>query len=168
MIANRLIRFVATAVLLVIGLVGALSAQGRGGAPPGGGGGMGGGMPSFTRLGVLTMTLKLDEAQKKDAKEVLDQEFAAAEPLRKALLAARQKLGAAVQAADQAAIDQATSAYTAQATAMAAAEAAAVAKLVAHLKSDQAAPAAVQTVVSLMRGALAGKKWDTTPDLRFY
>jgi hypothetical protein len=150
--------------------VAALSAQGGGGRPPGGGGmgGMGGGMASMTRLGVITATLKLDDAQKKQAKTILDDAFKAAAPLRTSLTAARQKLGAAVQAGDQAQIEPATAAYAAQATAMAAAEAQAVAKIVKGLSPDQAPAAAVQTTVSLMRGAFAGKKWDTTPDVRFY
>ncbi len=154
-----------------VGVV-ALSAQG-GGRPPGGGGGGGtgggGGMGmSQTRSGVIVATLKLDDAQKKSAKTVLDDAFKAAAPLRLALTDARLKLGAAVQAGDQAQIDQAASAYAEQATAMATAEAQAVARIVKTLKTEQLDPTAVQTTVSLMRGAFVGKKWDTAPDVRFY
>lgn len=151
--------------------VAALSAQGRGGGRPPGGGDMGGGggmgMPS-TRSAMLVATLKLDDAQKKAAKTVLDDAFKTSAPLRTALTAARQKLGAAVQAGDQASIDQAASAYAEQATAMATAEAQAIAKIVKGLKPEQQDAAAVQTAISLMRGAFVGKKWDTEPDVRFY
>jgi hypothetical protein len=154
---------------LCLAAVVALSAQGGGRPPGGGGGGGGGGMAaSQTRLAVVTAALKLDDTQKKQVKTILDDAFKAAAPVRTSLTAARQKLGAAVQAGDQAQIDQATSAYAEQATAMARAEAQAVAKIASGLKPDQATPAAVQTTVSLMRGAFVGKKWDTTPDVRFY
>jgi Spy/CpxP family protein refolding chaperone len=132
------------------------------------GGGMSMGMASMKRLDRLTATLKLDDAGKKQAKKILDDAFKAAAPLRTSLAAARQKLGAAVQAGDQAQIEQATAAYAEQATSMAAAEAKAVAAIVHGLTPEQATAAAVQTTVSLMRGAFVGKKWDTAPDLRFY
>ena len=144
-----------------------LSAQG-GGRPPGGGGGGSMGM-SQTRSAMLTTTLKLDDAQKKQAKTILNDAFKGAAPLRTSLTAARQTLGAAVQAGDQAQIDQAVSAYAERATAMATAEAQAIAKILRALTPDQQAnAAAVQTTASLMRGAFIGKKWDTTPDVRFY
>ncbi len=151
--------------------VAAASAQRGGGGGSRGGGMAGGGMGgSPTRLVVLTATLKLDDGQKAQAKTVLDAEFKSAAPARKALTAARETLGAAIQAGkDQAEIDRAVAAYATQVTAMAVAEAQALAKIVRTLTPEQQAnTSAVQTAVSLMRGAFIGKKWDTVPDVRFY
>jgi hypothetical protein len=163
------VRLIAAAVCLTAGFGSAPLLAQRGGRG-GGGGGMGGGMGMVpaTRLSMVTSTLKLDDAQKKQAKKTLDDAFKAAAPIRTALTAARQKLGAAIQAGDDAQIEQAMAAYADQATAMAAAETKAVATIVRELTPGQATAAAVQTTVSLMRGAFVGKKWDTTPDVRFY
>ena len=165
----------AVLMLAAAGLAVAVAfAQGGGGRPPGGGGGgQGGGggtglMPSVTRAGMLASTLKLDDAQKKDAKAVLDEAYKAAAPLRTSLMTARQALGAAVLAADEAKIDQAIVAYASEVTSMATGEAQALATIVRGLKPDQVDATAVQTAASLMRGAFVGKKWDTAPDTQFY
>lgn len=126
------------------------------------------GAMSFTRSGLLATTLKLDDAQKKEAKTILDDAYKGTASLRTSLMTARQALGTAVQSGDDAKIDPAIVAYATEATSMAAAEAAALAKIVHALKPDQADAAAIQTAASLMRGAFVGKKWDTAPDTRFY
>lgn len=169
---SRRIRMLPTALGVSLALclaVAGLSAQSRGGGGvrTSGGGSTG---TSQTRLVALTSTLKLDEAQKKQAKTILDDAFKNAAPVRTALIAAREKLGAAIQAGlDQTQIEQAMSAYAAQAAVMASAEAQAIAKILSGLTPEQQdSPVAVQTAASLMRGAFVGKKWDTTPDVRFY
>ena len=150
------------AVLAVVPLV----AQ-RGGGARGGGGGMP--MPT-TRLGMLTMALALSDQQKKDIKKTLDDDFKAAAPLREALTKTRLALGQAVQTTKTPGeLDDATTRYAEQASAMAQAEIKAIAKVLKLLTEDQRAnEAAMRWMVSMSRGMLADKKWDTSPDHRFY
>lgn len=166
--SGRTLLNITVAATLVVGLTTpSLVAQRGGSGGSRGGGGMSM-MGASTRLGALTLVLKLDEAQKKAAKATLDGAFKAAAPLRTSLDAAREKLGAAVAAGDPSQIDAATAVYAEQATLMAKAEAQALARVVAGLTPEQAPAAAVQMAASYMRGAFVGKKWDAAPDVRFY
>jgi len=156
------------AVLLVPAslLVAPLVAQ-RGG----GGGGAGGGTPLPTnRLGILTMALTLSDEQKKSVKTVLDAEYKAAQPLRDALVKSRLALGLALQNQKAAAeIEDATKRYAEQSSAMAQAETKALVKVLKVLTDEQRANQAVMRwAVSMSRGMLADKKWDTAPDHRPY
>lgn len=137
----------------------------------GGGGGAGGGMPMpTTRLGMLTLALTLSDQQKKDVKKVLDDEFKAAAPLRGTLAKARLELGQAVQANKTGAeLDDATKRYAEQSSVMAQAETKALAKVLKVLTDEQRANQNVMRwALNMSRGMLADKKWDTSPDHRFY
>jgi hypothetical protein len=135
------------------------------------GGGGGGGMPMpTTRHGMLSMALTLSDQQKKDVKKVLDDEFKAAAPLRDALAKSRLALGQAVQANQPAAeVEGATKRYAEQSSVMAQAETRALAKVLKLLTEEQRANQSVMRwALGMSRGMLADKKWDTSPDHRFY
>lgn len=154
------------AVIAAVVAVAPLVAQ-RGG----GGGGAGGGMPlPTTRLGILAMALTLSDQQKKDVKKLLDDEYKAAAPLRGSLAKARQELGQAVQANKTGAeLDDATKRYAEQSAVMAQAETKALGKVMKLLTEDQRANQTVMRwALNMSRGMLADKKWDTSPDHRFY
>jgi Spy/CpxP family protein refolding chaperone len=137
----------------------------------GGGGGAGGGMPlPTTRLGMLAMALTLTDTQKKDVKKILDDEFKAAAPLRDGLTKSRLALGLAVQNQKPAAeVDEAAKQYAQQSSAMAQAETKALAKALKVLTEEQRGNQTVMRwALNMSRGMLADKKWDTSPDHRFY
>ena len=129
-------------------------------------GARGGGAASLTRMDFLISAFTLDGAQKKQVKSIMDADYKAAKPLREQWIASRTAIGLAIQSAKTPAeLDQAVSAHAAQAAAMAAAEANALAKITAVLTAEQKAKTvAIQASVYVLRGAFAGKKWDTTPD----
>jgi len=161
-------------VLFALTVAVCLAAEGplaqRGGG--GGGGAPGGfsGISSQSRLGMLTAALHLTDAQKKDAKAILDAASKEAAPIRAALEQARTPIGVAIQAGrDQAEIDRTVAVYADRAAAMAGAEMRALATIVHGLTPEQQANASgITTAEYLMRGAFLGKKWDTAPDLKFY
>jgi len=137
----------------------------------GGGGGGGGGVPlPTTRLGMLAMGLTLTDAQKKDVKKILDDEFKAAAPLRDGLAKSRLALGQAVQDnKTPAEVEEATKQYAAQSLTLAQAETKALAKVLKILTEEQRANQSVMRwALSMSRGMLADKKWDTAPDHRPY
>lgn len=123
-----------------------------------------------TRMTALTTAFSLDENQKKQIKTIFDDGYKAAEPLRQSLTKTRTALGVAIQTGkSQAVIDEATQTYALQATAMTQAEIKALAKVLQVLTPEQRAnPGAMQSATYMMRGIFFGKKWDMTPDVRFY
>jgi Spy/CpxP family protein refolding chaperone len=140
-------------------------------AQRGGRGGGGGGMPQpTTRLAMLTTALALSDAQKKDVKKVFDDAYKAAGPLRQTLAKSRLALGQAIQNQKPAAeLEAATRHYADQASAMAQAETKALAKALNVLTEEQRAnPTVMRWALAMSRGMLADKKWDTSPDHRFY
>jgi Spy/CpxP family protein refolding chaperone len=147
--------------------VGPVVAQ-RGGG--GGGGGFGGPPPPTTRLGILAMALTFTDEQKKQVKNTLDADYKAAAPVRDALTKSRLALGTALQAKKPPAeIEAATKQYADQASAMAQAESKALAKVLKALTEEQRGNQTVMRwALSMSRGMLADKKWDTSPDHRFY
>jgi Spy/CpxP family protein refolding chaperone len=140
----------------------------RGGG--GGGGGFGGPPPPTTRLGMMAMALTFSDDQKKQVKNLLDAEYKNTAPLRDALAKSRLALGMAVQNKMAGAeLDAATKAYADQASAMAQAEMRALAKVMKLLTEEQRANQTVMRwALNMSRGMLADKKWDTSPDHRFY
>lgn len=145
-----------------------LAAQGGGRPPQGGGSGRPPQAP--TRMGALTTAFTLEESQIKQVKTIFDDGYKAAEPLRQSLVKTRTALGVAIQTGKgQAVIDDATQTYAKEATAMTQAEIKALAKVVQVLTPEQRAnQAAMQSATYMMRGIFFGKKWDMTPDVRFY
>jgi len=143
---------------------------GTGGGRRGGGAGGMGGFSAPSRMLTLTLMLSLTEEQKKSVKKLMDDEYRAAEPLRKALTTTREPIGIAIRdRAEGPVINQTVSAYAMAVTAMAVHEMKALARIVALVPQDAGAgPAAIQPLASTMRGAFVGKKWDMAPDLRSY
>jgi Spy/CpxP family protein refolding chaperone len=140
-------------------------------AQRGGRGGPTGVVVTVTRLTLFTSLLQLDDTQKKRVKQILDADYKAAAPIREQLASARIAIGQAIQAEAEAAdVDRAVAAYSEPVAAMAVAEAKATARLLDVLTSEQREynKRSIQTIVSMMRGAFVGKKWDMTPDLKFY
>jgi len=138
-------------------------------APQRGGGSRGGGgVPSAppSRFVVLATALSVAEDNRKPIKETLDSEYKAAAPLRDQLTKARATLAQAVASGSSS--DAAVNEYAAAVAAMATDEMKALAKVMAAVPADQRQNARLDTAVSLMRGAFVGKKWDMTPDTRFY
>jgi hypothetical protein len=156
--------------LLAEGTVVSPVPQRGGGAGTGGGMRMGGrGFVPLTRLTALVGVLGMSEAQKKRTKEILDAEYRAAAPLREQLLKTRTAIGEAIQGElESSFITQLVADYSAPVAEMAAAEVKALVKLLALEPDQQTNSRAVEISASLMRGAFIGKKWDTTPDIRFY
>jgi Spy/CpxP family protein refolding chaperone len=155
----------------MLGLAALLSGAPLGAQRGGRGGGGGGGMPQpTTRLAMLTTALTLSDAQKKDVKKVLDDAYKAAAPIRQALSTSRLGLGLAIQNQQPAAeLEAATRQYADQASAMAQAETKALAKVLKILTEEQRAnPTVMRWALAMSRGMLADKKWDTSPDHRFY
>jgi hypothetical protein len=142
-----------------------VSAQGRGG---GGGGGFS--SAPRPRFAVITEAFTLDDAQRKQIKSILDAEHKNAEPLRKALVEARDTIGAGIEANQSATeMDAAVQAYAAHAAALAHAEMRALAQVVKALNEQQRAnQAAIELTFHYMRGALFDKKWDSAPGGRGY
>ena len=136
----------------------------RGGAPAGM-------VVTVTRLTLFTSLLQLDDTQKKRVRQILDAEYRAAAPIREQLVKLRATIGEAIQAeAEGEIVDRAVAAYAEPVTAMAVAEAKATARILDVLTPEQREynKRSIPTIASMMRGAFVGKKWDMTPDLRFY
>jgi hypothetical protein len=174
MTVHRTLRIALLTAAVVLSTMAAPEAQrGGGGGGARGSGGMRGGTgmgPAPTRLLALTAIFVLSDEQKKQVKEILDAEYKAAAALREELAKSRETIGLAIRDEQgQSVIDEAVSEYSTPVGAMAAAEMKALAKIITTL--DHEAPpssTAIQTAAYIMRGAFIGKKWDTTPDARFY
>jgi hypothetical protein len=145
---------------------GAAVAQRGGGGGRGGSPGMPGGSFPLSRMESLQENFKLEGDKKKAVKEVLDAAHKSAAPVREALLAAHDALGAAVQGgAAQDAVDAAARAYGAQAAAMTRIEMDAIAKVIAIADPDLQNPQAIQAAFFMARGMfLKSGKWDEIPE----
>ena len=159
-------RYLRAAGLCVLALVlmsgSALVAQGRGAGADGGG--PAGGPVNRTRLQVLTDAFTLDKTQKQHVKEMMDAAFKGAAPQRADLVTTRTALGQALAGAKpDAEIAAAVKAYSEAAAAMTAVEMKTLAAILAAVSQEQRT-AGTNEAFYMMRGALAGKKWDQTPD----
>jgi hypothetical protein len=135
------------------------------------GGGGGGGFVLPTRLVVLTTAVKLDPAQVKAAKVILDAAHKDAAVASAQLQAAHAAIGEAVQAKkSQADIDAAVSVYAKESGDMAERELRSLAQVLQALPEAQrtAAAGAIDGVVYAMRGAFIDKKWDVVPGSKSY
>jgi Spy/CpxP family protein refolding chaperone len=152
----------AALILLAVTLA---SAQGRGG-----GGGFSGMSAPRPRLAVLTDVFTLTDDQRKQIKSILDTEHKKAEPLRKAIVGARDAVGEAIEAdRSSAEVEPAVQAYAVQAAAIAHAEMRALAQVMKVLTDAQRAnQQGVELAFHYMRGALFEKKWDVAPGGRAY
>jgi Spy/CpxP family protein refolding chaperone len=136
-------------------------------AQRGGGGGAGmpmGGAANRTRLQVLTDAFTLDKDQKTKVKTIMDDAYKSAAPQRAALTQTRAALGTALAAGKpDGEVATATKAYSDAAAAMTALEMKTLSQILASLPQAQK-DAGLNEAFYMMRGALADKKWDQTPD----
>lgn len=168
---TRLLRTACLVIVVTVSVVagrdGDVLAQGRRG---GGRMGGGGGFASPNRLALLTQTLRLDPAQTKASKAILDLAHKQAADARTQLTAAHAAIGAAIQARKgEAEIAAAVQAYAGRAAAMAELEIKALAEVMKPLPDAMRQDSTrIDAALVLMHAAFVGKKWDEQPGLRTY
>jgi hypothetical protein len=124
---------------------------------------------SRPRLQIFRDVLSLNGDQRDAFRDILDQGYEEAAPIREGLASARTALGAAIiEQKSQQEIDAAVDAYAAQATAMTGAEMKALATLLEPLSAEQRQQG-FQNAFYLVRTIFLGdEKWDEIPPVRMY